>query len=458
MKAYAIKVCKLISALALGLGYVGCINATTTPSNPNVENPHAMPFYAGPLEQTLMAVPANESTSPNKTYILPAIPATTQWGVFNANMQPVLKINSGDTVVIQTLPAADNQVVPGVKIEKIIQMNNAVPGRGPHTLTGPIAVAGAEPGDVLSIHINSITPIAYASNDCVPGKGLFPELFPKGQVSYYQIDLKNKQIQFAPGIVIPLAPFPGIIAVAPAKSGVFNSVPPGVYGGNMDLRILTQGTTLYLPVFKKGGMIWSGDSHAAQGNGEIDLTAMETAFSEISITVKLIKGKKLAWPEVETPKDWVTVGYDTDLNKALDITKAQTIAFIMQQRHVSKQVATKIMYQIWNCPISEVVDEVKGAYCIIPKDLNAVAKPLPSTDNDQEFVTVASDPDALLAMSKAAMDMLKKVSAAKNMSIQQTYILSSFTLDCRFAPYVSGNKEVHCMMPKNLWVSQASSA
>jgi acetamidase/formamidase len=456
VKTHTTKVRKIISAMAFGLGFVGFVYADTTPSNPNVENPHAMPFYAGPLDQTLMTAPASVPTPPNKTYILPATPATTQWGIFNANLQPVLKINSGDTVVIQTLPAADNQVVPGVKIEKIIQMNNAVPGRGPHTLTGPIAVAGAEPGDILSIHINSITPIAYASNDCVPGKGLFPELFPNGQVSYYHIDLKNKQIQFAPGIIIPLAPFPGIIAVAPAASGVFDSVPPGVYGGNMDLRVLTQGTTLYLPVFKKGAMIWSGDSHAAQGNGEIDLTAMETAFSEISITIKLIKDKKLVWPEVETPTHWVTVGYDTDLNKALDITKAQTVAFIMQQHHVSKQKATDIMYQIWDCPISEVVDGVKGAYCMIPKDFNAIATPLPSTDNTHEFVTVATDPDALVAMSKASMAMLKKVSAAKNMSIQQVYILSSFVLDCRFAPYVSGNKEVHCMMPKNIWVSQTS--
>ena len=458
MKVCEIKVRKLMGAMALGLGFVGFVYADTAPPNPNVGSSNAMPFYAGPLDQTLMAAPAGVVNPPNKTYILPATPATTQWGVFDANLQPVLKVNSGDTVVIQTLPAADNQVVPGVTIDKVIQMNNAVPGRGPHTLTGPIAVAGAEPGDALSIHINSITPIAYASNDSVPGKGLFPQLFPKGQVSYYHIDLKNKKIQFAPGIVLPLQPFPGIITVAPAASGVFDSDPPGVYGGNMDLRVLTQGTTLYLPVFKKGGMIWSGDSHAVQGNGEIDLTAMETAFSEISLTVTLIKGKNLAWPEVETPKNWVTVGYDTDLNKALDITKAQTVAFIMQQRHVSKQKATKIMYQIWNCPISEVVNGVKGAYCIIPKDLNAMATPLPSADNAKEFVTVASDPDALAAMSKASMAMLKKVSAAKNMSIQQTYILSSFVLDCRFAPYVSGNKEVHCVMPKDIWVSQASSS
>ncbi len=440
----------LVKAILISLGGIGSLYAD---ANLNVASPTAMPFYAGPLSQSLMVAPAQKATgASNVTYILPAVPATTQWGVFNANLDPVLNINPGDTVVIQTLPAADNQVVPGVTAEQIIQMNNAVKGRGPHTLTGPIAVNGAEPGDVLAIHINSIEPIAYASNDSVPGKGLFPQLFPQGQVSYYHIDVKDKKIQFAPGIVLPLQPFPGIIAVAPAASGVFDSDPPGVYGGNMDLRELTVGSTLYLPVFKSKGMIWTGDSHALQGNGEIDLTAMETAFSEISLTVNLIKDKKLAWPEVETPTSWVTLGYDTDLNKALAITKQQTVQFIMAQRHVSEAQASKIMYQTWNCPIAEVVNGVKGVYCILPKDHSAMTPLLPSKDNAQEFVTVARNPDALAAMSQASMAMLKKVAAAKNMSIQQTYILASFALDCRFAPYISGDKEVHCVMPKNIWV------
>jgi acetamidase/formamidase len=266
------------------------------------------------------------------------------------------------------------------------------------------------------------------------------------------VDLQKKQIQFAPGIVIPLAPFPGVVAVAQAKPGSYDSDPPGQYGGNMDLRELTAGSTLYLPVFMRGAMIWTGDSHAGQGNGEIDLTAIETAFSEFNVTIDLVKNKNLEWPQVETPTSWITVGYDTDLNKALDIAKAQTVQFIMQQRHVSETDATKMLYQIWDCPISEVVNGVKGAYCIIPKNSNTTAPILPTNDNAQLFVTVGNDTDALQAMSKASMAMLQKVAAAKNMPLTQVYILASLTMDCRFAPYISGEKQVHCTMPKSLWI------
>jgi acetamidase/formamidase len=445
-KKYQVK--KLASAAFLSMLF-----ASSAHANPNVGNPTSLPFYAGPLEQTLMVAPAKTANQPNVTYILPATPATSQWGVFDNRLKPVLSINPGDTVSIQTLAAADNQVVPGVTADKIIQMNNAVPNRGPHTLTGPIYVVGAEPGDVLKVHINSITPMPYASNDSVPGKGLFPDLFPNGQVTYFHIDLQKKQIQFAPGIVIPLEPFPGVVAVGQAKPGSYDSDPPGPYGGNMDLRILTQGSTLYLPVFMKGGMLWTGDSHAGQGNGEIDLTAIETAYSEINVTVDLLKNKNLEWPRAETATSWVTVGYDTDLNKALDITKAQTVQFIMQEHNVSEADATKIMYKTWNCPISEVVNGVKGVYCMIPKNFSSVAPALPSSDNAKMFVTVGSDPDALQAMSKASMAMLQKVATAKNMPLTQVYVLSSLTMDCRFAPYLSGDKVVHCMMPKSLWVA-----
>lgn len=441
---------KLTSAVALSMLFMGAAHA-----NPNVGSSNAFPFYAGPLEQTLMAAPAKTANQSHATYILPATPATTQWGVFNNRLAPVLRINPGDTVAIQTLPAADNQVVPGVSAEKIIQMNNAVANRGPHTLTGPIYVEGAEPGDAIRIHINSITTLPYASNNSVPGKGLFPDLFPNGQVTYFHIDLQKKQIQFAPGIVIPINPFPGVVAVAQAKPGSYDSDPPGQYGGNMDLRELTEGSTLYLPVFMKGGMIWTGDSHAGQGNGEIDLTAIETAYSELNVTIDLIKNKNLEWPQVETPTSWITVGYDTDLNKALDIAKDQTVQFLMQQRKLSEPEATKLLTKIWNCPISEVVNGVKGVYCIIPKNMSAAATPLPSNDNAKMFVTVASDPDALQAMSKASMAMLQKVATEKKMPLTQVYVLSSLTMDCRFAPYVSGDKQVHCMMPKSLWVSNS---
>lgn len=416
---------------------------------------NCLPFLSGFPEQNQMVAPAKTDAPKAKTYILPATPATAQWGVFDSSLQPVLTINSGDTVAIETMAASDNQVVPGATIEQIVKIQNAIPGRGPHTLTGPIYVNDAEPGDVLRIHFNRIIPRSYASNNSAPHKGLFPEAFPDPIVRYYYLDVKNKKMQFLPGIVVPLAPFPGIVAVARAEPGKFDSIPPGPFGGNMDLREMTEGTTLYLPVFRKGAYLWTGDSHAGQGNGEIDLTAIETAFQEFNITVDVIKQKPLAWPRIETPTAWIAVGYDKDLNKALDILKEETIKLIVDQRKTSREKAEKIMYATWNCPIAEVVNGIQGVYCMVPKQGQTQAFILPKTDNTKFFVTWAKHADIEEAMKSASMAMLKKISGTKKITPVDAYVLASFTMDCRISPYKSGDKEVHCMMPKNLWTQQS---
>jgi acetamidase/formamidase len=381
------------------------------------------------------------------------LPATAQWGVYDSNQQPVLRIRPGDTVIIETMAASDNQIVPGTTIKQLIDIQNAVAGRGPHTVTGPIYVEGAEPGDILQIHFNKIVPRAYASNNTGPGKGLFPDVFSQPYIKYYYLDLKKMQMQFAPGIVVPLAPFPGIIAVARKEPGKYDTIPPGPFGGNMDLREMTAGTTLYLPVFMQGGLIWTGDSHAGQGNGEIDLTAIETAFSEFSITVNLIKNKPLTWPRVETKNAWISVGYDKDLNKALEILKGETIKLIMEERKLDKAEAEKFMLQTWNCPVAEVVNGIQGVYCMVPKTGEAKRPILPEVDNTKFFVTAGKDMDIEKAMKQASMAMINKIAQNKKMAPVDVYTLASFAMDCRIAPYQSGEKKIHCMMPKNLWVS-----
>jgi len=419
------------------------------------QNENCQPFLPGLPDQANMIAPQKLAVSKEKKYILPGTPATSQWGVFDNAQPPVLSINSGDTVVIETLAAAANQVVPGTTIEQVIQMNTAVEGRGPHTLTGPIYINEAEPGDTLKIHINKIVPRPYASNDSTPGKGLFPEIFSNKHpyVKYYYLDLKKMQMQFLPGIMVPLAPFPGVVAVARAEPGKYSSGPPGQFGGNMDLRILTEGSTLYLPVFVKGALVWTGDSHAGQGNGEIDLTAIETAFEEFNVTIDVIKNKSLIWPRAETKTDWIAVGYDQNLNKAFDILKKETIKLITELRHVPSEQAEKIMLTTWNCPIAEVVNGVQGVYCMVPKDMKATRPTLLKTDNAQFFVTYGKDADLEKAMKIASLNMINKVSATKKLSREDAYTLASFTMDCRIAPYLSGDKEVYCTMAKNLWVS-----
>ncbi len=434
---------------------LACFGLLVASSAYSDSSKNCLPYLPGAPDQTSMLAPLKTSSQTAKTYILPATPATSQWGVFDSSHPPVLTIHSGDTIVFETMAASDNMVVPGgANIEQIIKMKDDAPNRGPHTLTGPIYIAGAQPGDVLKIHLNKIVPRPYASNDIVPGKGLFPEEFPTGVVKYFYLDLKKMQMPFSPGITVPLAPFPGVVGVARATPGKYNSIQPGPYGGNMDLRVLTQGTTLYLPVFMNGGLLWTGDSHAGQGNGEIDLTAIETAFAEFSVTIDLIKHKPLAWPRVETNTDWVAVGYDKNLNTALDIAKSETIKLIMEERHVSQAQAQTIMYDTWNCPISEVVNGVLGVYCMIPKDINTKAFALPTADTATEFVTTGKNADVEIAMKTASMAMIKKLMAEKKMDKVSAYMLASFTLDCRIAKFEAGDKSVTCTMAKNLWTPQ----
>lgn len=447
---------KWLSACALVLctSLTGMAAHGHSESSSSTDESYQMPFLSKFPEQPLLVLPSKDPRSKAKTYILPATPATSQWGFFDNKQPAVLKIKSGDSVVIETMAASDNQVVPGATIEQIIKIQNEVPGRGPHTVTGPIYIEGAEPGDTLQIHFNKIVPRPYASNNTAPGKGLFPDVFTKPRVRYFYLDVANKKMEFLPGIYVPLAPFPGVVAVAPAEAGKFDTAQPGKFGGNLDLREMTEGSTLYLPVFVKGALLWTGDSHAAQGNGEINLTAVETAFQEFDITVNVIKKKTLVWPRVETPTAWIAVGYDRDLNKAFDILKEETIKLIVEQKKVSPEAAKKIMMDTWNCPIAEVVNGVQGIYCMLPKDANAPKHVLLTGDNSDSFVTQAKDNDLHQAMRAASMAMLKKVSAAKKMNIEDVYALASFTLDCRIAPYESGEKEVNCAMPKSLWVGK----
>jgi acetamidase/formamidase len=335
-------------------------------------------------------------------------------------------------------------------------MRLAYPGRGPHTITGPIYVEEAEPGDVLKIRIERIVPKPYGANWNLPGElglGQFPDRFPEGQVRYFYFDLRRATTEFAPGIRVPLRPFPGILGVARAEPGRYSTVPPGPFGGNMDLREMVEGTTLYLPVLVPGALLWSGDSHAAQGNGEINLTAIESAFNELRLHVEVIKQKPLPWPRLETPTHWITVGYDRDLNKALEILKTETRAFLAEKQDLKPGTVDEWMATRYDCRIAEVVNQVKGTYCMIPKKgvkLKRGIRPLKETKS--YFVTSAQNADLQAAMNEAAYAMIEQIAERKKMSLMDAYSLMSLTMDSRLGDISESRKTVHCLVPKNLWV------
>jgi acetamidase/formamidase len=367
-------------------------------------------------------------------------PQTTQFGWFDNSQPPVARIRSGDTVVMETLIHGDKQIAMNeLTIEQMTvrarKEQAESPGRGPHTVTGPVYVEGAQPGDVLKIEIGKIVPSAYALNFSYPGfAGAFPKLFSQGQLKYFLLDNEKQRVEFAPGIEIPLRPFPGLIAVARAEPGPYSSVPPGRFGGNLDINEMVSGTTVYLPVFVEGGLLWSGDSHAAQGNGEINLTALETSFKELPLTVTVLKGKKLEWPRVETPTHWISVGYDKDLNLAFKMLQEQTTALIAEQSGVSPAEARSAMLSGWDCRVSEIVNVLKGTYCMVPKAKSAPAAALPTQDGPEAMVTYAKNVDLNKAMDEAALAMIDRLAGEKGLSRLEAYSLASMAMDCRLCP------------------------
>ncbi|MFL6798425.1 MAG: acetamidase/formamidase family protein [Xanthobacteraceae bacterium] len=440
---------------AVGLFAASVQGATTVAAQQQA--PYTPPAEAvpaiGPADPSLRAI-----SLPNgkKLHLLPATLETTQWGWFDNAQPPVLRINTGDSVVLETMMHSHNQVIPGTTIEQIKKLRTDNPGRGPHTITGPIFVEGAEPGDVLKVTINKIVPRAYATNFNVPGMfGEFPNVYQDGQVKYLYLDWDKKVTEFLPGVMIPLRPFPGTIAVARKEPGRYSTVPPGEYAGNMDIRDLTEGATLYVPVHVPGALLWTGDSHAAQGNGEVNLTAIETAYREMNLTIEVIKGKPLDFPRIETRTSWIAMGFDQDLNKAWDQAKAQNIKLLAELRNTSPEQATKLMPSVSDCRVSQVVNVKKGIHCLTPK--NAATREdmeRPTKDTGKYFVSHAKDADLNKAMDNASMGMIKLLESDKKIARLDAYGLASATMDCRIGAISEVEKNVHCLMPKSIFVTR----
>jgi hypothetical protein len=202
----------------------------------------------------------------HRVHVVPSTTETVRLGVFDTTLAPILTIESGDFVSFpDTWSHFMNELQPGVAIDRLAALRLANPGRGPHSIIGPIAVKDAAPGDVLEIRYHRLRPFAWGAvfnNPSPLGTGLLPKDFPQGQVKYIELDLQRMQGKFAPDINVPLGPFQGTLGVAPPDGffpplspGVTSSVPPGPHGGNLDLKELTEGSTLYLPVWKPGALI-----------------------------------------------------------------------------------------------------------------------------------------------------------------------------------------------------------
>lgn len=316
---------------------------------------------------------------PPQVHTLKPTPKTVAWGYYDAKAEPVLRIKSGDTVEVQTLltnspTGLENAGVPPNQVEQSLRdIHKEVTNKGPggHILTGPIYIEGAEPGDVLEVRIKTIKlAIPYAYNSFGPRSGFIPEDFPSTRkTKIIPLDEKKMLGHFADGIEIPLRPFFGSMGVAPPESmGRVNSAPPGIHAGNLDNKELVAGTTLFIPVHIAGALFEVGDGHAAQGNGEVDITALETSLiGTLQFIVR--KDMKLRWPRAETPTHFISMGIDRDLTEAAKIAVRETIDFLVTEKNLSREDAYMLASVAVDFCLTQVVDGTKGVHGMIPKSI-----------------------------------------------------------------------------------------
>jgi acetamidase/formamidase len=339
-----------------------------------------------------------------RTQKILSTPANVIWGeLFKPDSKPIARVKSGDRVVMETishegiLPDQGDTVrffaqggIPKnpkstISRQQILsdQLQTKAKvkktGPGPHVITGPVYIEGAVPGDVLEIKtldINYRSPYGAISNR--HGKGALPGEYPENNAPIYSkviaIDARREVGIFQPAnnlppIEIPLKPFIGLMGVVPANpADAANSVPPGNYGGNLDIKLLGRGSSLYLPVQVPGALFYAGDPHCAQANGEVALTAIECSLTP-TFEFVLHKDMKLATPMGETKDAWIAVGLDKDLDEAMKKSVREYLQIANEKYGMTKQDALMLGSAAIDFDVSQVVDIVKGIHGTIPKQL-----------------------------------------------------------------------------------------
>jgi acetamidase/formamidase len=330
----------------------------------------------------------NRNLSVQANAHLRSIPGNVSWGLIPANAPAVLRIGSSEIVRIDTV--SQQGVTAGIDpveffgaagidpdrvlddVKQIYRQVKRQPGAGGHVLTGPIYIDGAHPGDMLEVRILDVEfRIDYGVNNSGPGAGAAPELLTEVARNIIRLDLARGVAKFSQRIELPLAPFMGIMAVAPlVAQAPANSKPPGVYGGNMDLKVLTRGATLYLPIFNEGAQFFTGDGHGLQGDGEVNGTAIEISLTPtLQFIVHPGAGRSMKWPRAEDNNCHYVIGMDTDLNEAAHLAVLESVAFLQERAGLSVAEAYALTSLSVDFRIGEAVNRVKMVYGVIPKRL-----------------------------------------------------------------------------------------
>jgi acetamidase/formamidase len=301
-----------------------------------------------------------------------ASPDTIHWGYFDADIRPVLKVESGDTVTISTVSGApDSMPRNGLAIPPALPAIHArhspkLPG---HICTGPVAIAGARPGRTLEVRIKAIDlHYDWGFNFSAPLKGALPDDFAETYLMHIPLDRERMVGRLPWGLELPLRPFFGVMAVAPpAAWGSVSTLPPRRNGGNLDNKELVAGTTLYLPIFVEEALFSVGDGHGAQGDGEVCVTAIETGLVG-TFELHVRSDLSLTWPMAETPTHMITMAFDPDLDQCVVLALRTMLDLIVERTGLRREEAYALCSLAADLRVTQVVNGSKGIHVMLDKD------------------------------------------------------------------------------------------
>jgi len=309
-----------------------------------------------------------------KTHTFKITPGEAYNGELHSGIPPVLTVESGDSVIFNTVMLYEGKLAADMNIGEIFKLREEIVNRGNtvYAFTGPFYVNGAEPGDVLEIRIKRIvlgdSGISYICPGDM-GRGALPEAFKNGWAKTLRYSADKKTAEFSPGVVIPLRPFLGAMALAPRKGEVHPPAVPNYFAGNIDNKELVAGTSLFVPVNVPGALFMAADAHACQGDGEVCLTASETYFEEVELEFIVRTDMKLTRPMGETKTHWITMGFHESLDEALKIALSDAIDFLVWKRNLSREDAYVLCSLAVDFRVTQVVDGNKGIHGMIPKEI-----------------------------------------------------------------------------------------
>jgi len=350
----------------------------------------ALVILMSPMGKIAQALDLNRYEATGQIRVLGENDQTTTPGYYDNSEPPVMTMKSGETIIVETGTHHMSKMVPGVTFDQVRQWHKEEKeatfdeilfwpggpkkGVGHHHLTGPIYIEDAKPGDVLEIEILEAKPKPYCFSVHFPGDeyglGFLPKDYPDTEkLTWHQVDTKSMTIGFAPGIEVPAKPYPGIIAVSYPEAGRYSSVPPGRIGGNTDNKLLVQGTVIYLPVWVEGALLKTGDTHIAQGNGELTVSACEGAFDTFKLNITVRKDLKLNWPLASSPESWIIMGFDLDLKEAARMASLKAIDFLVNYYGMDRVDAYMLASMNVDLEITQLVDKFLGVHAVIPKSM-----------------------------------------------------------------------------------------